>query len=98
MNIDKEKLLYLLMFTDDYIESFADEVMNDSEVDPHYSAVTLSNMIKCYVDIMNELGVELPYNDVQSFFKENLYTDEEYKMFEEKRKTEAEYYTGHQYW
>ncbi len=97
MNLDKEKLLYLLMFTDDYMEDFAHDVMNDSEEDPHYSAVTLSNMIKCYVDIMNELGVELPYSDVQSFFKDNLYSDEEYKIFEEKRKTEAEYYTGHQY-
>lgn len=97
MNIDKEKLLYLLMFTDDYMEKFADDVMNDSEEDPHFSAVTLANMIKCYVDVMNELGVSLPYNDVKSFFKENLYSDEEYKLFEEKRKKEAEYYIGRQY-
>lgn len=97
MNLDKEKLLYLLMFTDDYIENFAHEVMNDSEEDPHYSAVTLSNMIKCYVEIMTELGVNLPYNDVKSFFKDNLYTDEEYKIFEEKRHKESEYYTGTQY-
>lgn len=97
MNLDKEKLLYLLMFTDDYMEKFADDVMNDSEEDPHFSAVTLTNMIKCYVDVMNELGVSLPYNDVKSFFKENLYSDEEYKLFEEKRKKEAEYYIGRQY-
>ncbi len=97
MNLDKEKLLYLLMFTDDYMEKFADDVMNDSEEDPHFSAVTLANMIKCYVDVMNELGVSLPYNDVKSFFKENLYSDEEYKLFEEKRKKEAEYYIGRQY-
>ncbi len=97
MNIDKEKLLYLLMFTDDYMETFADEVMNDSAEDPHYSAVTLTNMIKCYVDIMSELGVKLPYNDVKSFFKDNLYSDEEYELFEEKRKKEAEYYSGKQY-
>lgn len=97
MNLDKEKLLYLLMFTDDYMEEFADDVMNDSEEDPHFSAVTLANMIKCYVDVMNELGVSLPYNDVESFFKENLYSDEEYKFFKEKRKKEAEYYIGRQY-
>ena len=97
MNIDKEKLLYLLMFTNDYMETFADEVMNDSEEDPHYSAVTLTNMIKCYVDIMDKLGVKLPYNDVESFFKDNLYSDEEYELFEEKRKKEAEYYIGKQY-
>ena len=97
MNIDKEKLLYLLMFTDDYMETFADEVMNDSEEDPHYSAVTLTNMIKCYVEIMNELGAPRSYNDVESFLKLNLYSDEECKRFEEKRKKEAEYYRGRQY-
>ena len=97
MNIDKEKLLYLLMFTHEYMEKFADAVMNDAEEDPHYSAVTLTNMIKCYVDIMNELGAPRPYNDVKSFLKLNLYLEEDYERFEKKRQKEAQYYIGKQY-
>ena len=46
---------------------------------------------------MNQLGEELPYNDVKGFFEFNAYTEDEYCLFEKKRKEEAQYYRGVQY-
>lgn len=96
-NLDMEKLKYLLHFTDLEIEEMIDNVLSDLEEDPHYSAVTTANRIKCYIQIMNELGEKLPYSNVEEFFEFNMYTDEEYKTFEKSRKKEAEYYIGKQY-
>ena len=86
----QEELFYLLMFIDDYI----DNVLGDSKTDPQYSAVTTSNLIKCYVNVMNALGEELPYSDVKSYFKENLFSAQEYAEFEQSRSKESEYYVG----
>lgn len=96
-NIDIEKLKYLLNDTECEIGRLIDNVLSDSEEDPHYSAVSATNRIKCYIQIMNELGEELPYSNVEEFFKFNAYTEVEYKAFEESRKKEFEYYRGVQY-
>lgn len=90
----KEELMYLLRFTEDYIENSLYKVVNDSETDPHFSAVTTSNLIKCYVKVIKNFGGELPYTDVKSFFNYNLMSEEEYNNFEKRRSTEKEYYVG----
>ena len=97
MQLDKEKLSYLLIFTQDYILNNIYNVLSDSKEDPHYSAVTTTNIIKCYIDIQTQLGEQLPYNDVISFFKYAGFTDADYQQFEESRKKESEYYIGWQY-
>ena len=97
MDLDKEKLLFLLMFIDDYLGELVDKVLSDSKIDPHYSAVTASNIIKCYIDINKSLGKSLPYDDVKSYFKFNAYTEGEYVLFENIRKKEAQYFIGKQY-
>ncbi len=97
MAIDYEKLKYLLNTTDLEIGRLIDNVLSDSETDPHYSAVATSNKIKCYIEIMSELGENLPYSTIEEFFKINAYTDEEYRIFEEKRKKESVYYRDVQY-
>lgn len=61
MNLDIEKLKYLLNTTEREIGRLIDNVLSDSQEDPHYSAVYASNQIKCYIQIMNELGEKLPY-------------------------------------
>ena len=43
---------------------------------------------------MNALGEELPYSDVKSYFKENLFSAQEYAEFEQSRSKESEYYVG----
>lgn len=62
IDIDVEKLKYLLNDMDVNIGELIDNVLNDSETDPHYSAVFTANKIKCYIQIMNELGEKLPYS------------------------------------
>ena len=92
-----EKLLYLMPFIMDDIDTLVENVITDSEEDPHYSAVTAQNMIKCYVDVMTEMGINLPFHDVRSYFSASRYSECEYGTFEEKRKIESAYYIGKQF-
>ena len=97
IDIDIDKLKFLLNMTDVQIGEQIDSVLSDSRTDPHHSAVYAKNMIKCYIQIMKELGSELPYKDAESFFLFNAYTSEEYAEFEALYKKEAEYYIGEIY-
>lgn len=82
---------------DEYLYDSIDEVLNDSETDPHFSAVAVSNMIKCYIEIEKQLGTKLPYADVKTYFEFCAYTEDEYKLFETRRRKESEYYSDIQY-
>ena len=95
--MDIEKLKYLLNVIEDHICILIDDILTDSETDPHYSAVAATNRIKCYIDVMNDLGKTLPYSNVEEFFMFNAYTKEEYAIFEESRKKESVYYRDIQY-
>ena len=97
MDINEEKLKYLLHFMYDYIDRFVYDVLSDSETDPHYSAVSATNLIKCYIEIMTELGEKLPYSNVEEYFDFNAYTKEEYEIFETHRNKESKYYQGVMY-
>ena len=97
MVIDVEKVTYFMRVMYPTIEKYVDQVLNDSETDPEYSAVTASNVIKCYIQILADLGSAPSFNDVESFFEINGYSDEEYKRFEECLKKESQYYIGPQY-
>lgn len=95
--MDIQKLLYLLDYTEYSINELVYKVLNDSETDPHYSAVTSANLIKSYIQIMKDLNRTLPYNDVKGYMLDQLYTEEEYDKFEEKRQRESTYYIGQQF-
>ena len=97
MAIDKEKVNYFLHMMYPTMELYVDQVLNDSETDPEYSAVAASNVIKCYIQIMNDLDNAPSFDNVESFFKINGYTEEEYQRFEECRRKESQYYIGIQY-
>ena len=98
MNPTKEKqLIYLLEYTEHYIENLVYDVLHDSTSDPHYSAVTASNLIKTYIEMMNELKQELPFYDIKSFFEFNMFTPEEYELFIRKYESELSYYVGEVY-
>lgn len=97
MDINFEKLKYLLYSQRYDIESLIENVLEDSEDDPHFSAVTATNLIKCYIDIMEQIGEKLPYSNIKEFFRHIGFSEQEYLSFEEKRKKEAEYYRGVQY-
>ena len=97
MAIDTEKIKYFLAMMYPTMEMYVEQVLNDSKTDPEYSAVTASNVIKCYIQIMTDLGEPPSFDSVEAFFKLNGYTDEEYQWFEEWRKKESQYYIGVQY-
>ncbi len=97
MAIDYEKLKYMLYIQYFDIELLVENVLMDSDEDPTYSAVTASNLIKCYIETMSALGEKLPYNDVEGFVKNIGYSNDDYILFEKKRKKESEYYRGVQY-
>ena len=98
MDPTKEKqLIYLLEYTEYCIENLVYDVLHDSTSDPHYSAVTASNLIKTYIEMMNELKQELPFYDIKSFFEFNLFTPEEYELFMRKYESELSYYVGEVY-
>lgn len=97
MDLNKEQLLYLLGFIEDYLDDFIDKVLNDSKDDPHFSAVTVSNIIECYIEINKQIGKELPYTDIKTYFSFNAYNMEEYNIFENSRIKESKYYIGPKY-
>ena len=86
MGINEEKLKYMLHHQAYDIEWLVENVLNDSEEDPHYSAVTATNLIKCYIEIMGQIGEQLPYEDVKGFITSIGFSPKEYLLFEEKRK------------
>lgn len=97
MDVNAEKLKYLLNHMEFYIDELIDKVLSNYLTDPHYSAVAATNKIKCYIQIMNELGEKLPYTNEREFFEFNAYTNEEYKALERSKENESKYYRGVQY-
>lgn len=97
MAIDYEKLKYMLHIQCFDIELLVENVLTDSDEDPAYSAVTASNLIKCYIETMSALGEKLPYSDVEGFIKNMGCSKDDYILFEGKREKESRYYQGVQY-
>ena len=94
MNSDDKKLNYLIKYTGYYIYENIVQVLEDE--DEELSAVTLNNIIICYLDFLKNL--ELPHADsVYEFFVESGFDDTDYKNFEEKRKLESTIYRGEQF-
>lgn len=82
-----EHLLY-------YIDNLIDNILDDSEEDPRYSAVTANNLIICFVKVASEWGMEVPFSNAETYFGWTNRTTAEYRLFEEKRAKEQTYYIG----
>lgn len=94
---EQNKELFWINHIESDICIFIHNVLNDSETDPHYSAVYASNIIKCIIHLTEELGRARSYSNIKGFFEHNGFTRDEYEAFEENRKKEAVYYRGIQY-
>ncbi len=94
-NID-EKLNYILEFLDYSITQFVDEVIEDSETDPVFSAVTLSNTIICYNSLLKTTKCD-SFQSLYEFFLIHGYSENDFKKFKQKREKESVYYNGKQY-
>jgi len=92
-----EKLTYLLDNLEYRISMDIYDVLDDSDEDPQYSAVTTANLIKCYIDVKQSLGQPPAYSTVEEFLYDNCFTPEDVELFEKKRSVEAAYYIGKQY-
>ena len=97
MEIDRAKLRYLLKYYDNSIDKYITGVLQDSAENPHFSAVAAANLIKCYIQILTELGEEPPYGSVREYMLFQAFSKEECDAFEKSRQKEAVCYRGVQY-
>ena len=88
---------YILRDTNFNLPTYIQEVLDDHLDKPDHSAVYVSNMIKCYINLMKQMGNQLPYQDVKGYIKYNDFNENEYERFEKIRKKESAYYKGEQF-
>lgn len=97
-NMDNNKLIFLFNYIENSLPHEIETVLTDSELDPHYSAVYTTNLIKSYIDVLQGIGMKkIPFIDVENCFYYLGYTKEEFECFEKKRSIESKYYIGTQY-
>lgn len=96
MAIESEELEFILGDISFHIDDLIIEVLEDDKDKPEHSAVYVSNLIKCYIKVMKDLGHPTEFNSVQEYFK-MWWEEDDYREFEKSRKKEAEYYIGKQY-
>lgn len=93
----KEKLQYLFSFFDEYMDMYIQNILNDSKVDPHFSRVCASNMIICYLSVLQDIGCQLSVQSVKGYFEKRGYSESVYGFFEQGRLEESIDYRGVQY-
>ena len=94
--IDREKLEKLSDYLRYSLNEYIEEVLNDSKEVPEVSAVTLNNLIICYIDFLNSFHFGV-FKSVKSFFIFCGYTEEDYGAFKRKVDLESKYYVGKQF-
>ena len=96
--MDNVRFAFLMNYIENSLPAEIDNVLNDSEFDPHFSAVYVTNLIKSLIfTIENCETYEMHFKDVKDCFKYLDYSDKEYEIFEKKRIIESEYYIGEQF-
>ena len=93
----ENEIRYLLKFMDEYIEQTVYSVLEDSEENPEFSAVTATNLIICYIRVLNSLHIACSYSSVNEYLRSICLTPDEIEVFMKKRTKEAQYYIGNQY-
>lgn len=95
--MDLERLHYLLHYFEYDLDVYIRQVLEDDEKDPHYSAVTLFNLLTCFLSTSKDIDPEFPFEDIKSYVQSWGYTEEEFRLLEKKRALESRYYTGKQF-
>lgn len=96
-NLNKIALDYILGTVQFVIEENIWKAIEDSEEDPQISAVTTTNLIKCWLELKENIGESTGVNTLKEYFDYDSLRDEDYEIFEKKRKKESEYYNGEQF-
>lgn len=92
-----EALEYLLDAVVWNLSDLIEEVIYDSEEDPHYSAVTANNLLICNIIVRRLIGRPPPYNNMKEYFNSSHYSQRDYKIFEKKWTAEKPIYLGKQW-
>lgn len=96
--MENEKIKFLLSYIENSLPTEIDNVLNDSESDPHFSAVYVSKLIKSLIFTIENYKIsDLHFSDIKEYFAYLDYSDEEYEIFEKKRLIESQYYIGEQF-
>ena len=90
-------LLYILHHFDFWLDELITKVINDSDDDPQFSAVTTTNCIKCFIEVMHGLKQLTDCSNVQDYILQAGFSESEYETFEKKRYNESQYYLGEQF-
>lgn len=90
-------LNYILRDVNFNLQIYLQEIIEDELNTPDYSAVYTNNIIKCYIELMNQIGNKLPFDDVKGYILYNNFSEQEYQKFENSRKKESLYYKGEQF-
>ena len=93
------ELNYLMKYVFYYIGQLLEKVVDDSEEDPQFSAVTLCNLIYCYLNTL-EPQTKATMGSIQLFIEEHYCgqnPQEIYSIIERRWKLEREYYIGEQF-
>ena len=56
MDVKSEELEFILNAVSYYIDDLIVEVLEDNKSKPEHSAVYVSNLIKCYIKVMQDIG------------------------------------------
>lgn len=88
---------YLFKHLEYYIDDLVERVIDDSETDPHYSAVTAYNLVICYLQIKRKSDPSFSVSTVKEYILSCSYTEEDFDRFEAKRRKESTYYIGEQF-
>ena len=97
IDLDDKAIMYIMHHFDFWLSNLIAQVLEDSDDDPEFSAVTASNCIKCYIQVMKDFKQPIPYQTVKEYILQEGFTESEYEIFEQKRNKESKYYIGEQF-
>jgi len=79
------------------LDCYIDEVLGDSDDEPEFSAVTLNNIVICYIRLLRKLNTKDVFLSVKDFFIMRGYDESDYLIFKKKLYIESKYYIGKMY-
>ena len=85
INIDTEKLRYLLAGLEFEFDNWIYGVLNNSDDTPRYSAAEIAYIMGCYISVMKYIDGKPPYVSVKKYFDDNAFTRKEFRRFERLR-------------
>lgn len=97
LNDIREKIGYLLMHMDDFVEEELYNILSDNENDLHHSAVAVNNLIICMRDVEKWLCGTSGYSDLRKFMEDAMFSREEIDLVLGRKEEEAKIYTGRQF-